>query len=72
MTPKMVMAYGDMGDLAVLDLERSPTDLSKQGAAARSAAPRDDLLSPAAASPRRSTATSTPTAASTGPARPCT
>ena len=31
MTPKMVMAYGDQGDLAVLDLERSPTDLSKQG-----------------------------------------
>jgi alpha-2-macroglobulin len=30
-TAKMVMAYGDQGDLAVLDLERSPTDLSKQG-----------------------------------------
>ena len=31
MQPKMVMAYGAQGDLAVLDLERSPTDLSKQG-----------------------------------------
>jgi alpha-2-macroglobulin len=31
MTPKMVMAYGDMGDMALLDLDRSPTDLSKQG-----------------------------------------
>ncbi len=45
MTPKMVMAYGDMGDLAVLDLERSPTDLSKQGGggAAPGQSP-DDLL----------------------------
>ena len=31
MAAKMVMAYGDLGDLAVLDLDRSPTDLSKQG-----------------------------------------
>ncbi|HEX5379105.1 MAG TPA: MG2 domain-containing protein, partial [Phenylobacterium sp.] len=28
---KMVMAYGDQGDLAVLDLDRAPVDLSKQG-----------------------------------------
>lgn len=28
---KMVMAYGPQGDLAVLDLTRSPVDLSKQG-----------------------------------------
>jgi uncharacterized protein YfaS (alpha-2-macroglobulin family) len=46
MTPKMVMAYGDMGDLAVLDLDRSPTDLSKQGTAgAEGGAPPADLLS---------------------------
>ncbi len=44
MTPKMLMAYGDMGDLAVLDLERSPTDLSKQGAGGAQAG-SDDLLS---------------------------
>ena len=31
MQAKMVMAYGAQGDLAVLDLDRSPTDLSKQG-----------------------------------------
>ncbi|HEY3797263.1 MAG TPA: alpha-2-macroglobulin [Caulobacteraceae bacterium] len=31
MEPKMVMAYGDQGDLAVLDLSQSPIDLSKQG-----------------------------------------
>jgi uncharacterized protein YfaS (alpha-2-macroglobulin family) len=31
LTAKMVMAYGVLGDLAVLDLDRSPTDLSKQG-----------------------------------------
>jgi len=30
MTPKMVMAYGAQGDLAVLDLSASPIDLSKQ------------------------------------------
>jgi uncharacterized protein YfaS (alpha-2-macroglobulin family) len=28
---KMVMAYGAQGDLAVLDLDRAPVDLSKQG-----------------------------------------
>lgn len=28
---KMVMAYGSQGDLAVLDLDRAPVDLSKQG-----------------------------------------
>ena len=34
---KMVMAYGDQGDLAVLDLDRSPVDLSKQGIGGRNA-----------------------------------
>ena len=33
---KMVMAYGAQGDLAVLDLDRSPVDLSKQGIGGRS------------------------------------
>lgn len=33
--PKMVMAYGPQGDLAVLDLERSPIDLSRQAGAGR-------------------------------------
>jgi uncharacterized protein YfaS (alpha-2-macroglobulin family) len=32
---KMVMAYGSMGDLAVLDLDRSPVDLSSQGVGGR-------------------------------------
>jgi uncharacterized protein YfaS (alpha-2-macroglobulin family) len=32
---KMVMAYGGEGDLAVLDLDRSPVDLSKQGVGGR-------------------------------------
>jgi hypothetical protein len=32
---KMVMAYGPQGDLAVLDLDRSPIDLSKQGTGGR-------------------------------------
>ena len=32
---KMVMAYGNAGDLAVLDLERAPVDLSKQGTGGR-------------------------------------
>ena len=32
---KMVMAYGAQGDLAVLDLDRSPVDLSKQGVGGR-------------------------------------
>lgn len=32
---KMVMAYGDQGDLAVLDLDRAPVDLSKQGIGGR-------------------------------------
>ncbi|MDP3174656.1 MAG: alpha-2-macroglobulin [Phenylobacterium sp.] len=32
---KMVMAYGAQGDLAVLDLERAPVDLSKQGIGGR-------------------------------------
>jgi len=32
---KMAMAYGAQGDLAVLDLDRSPVDLSKQGVGGR-------------------------------------
>jgi uncharacterized protein YfaS (alpha-2-macroglobulin family) len=32
---KMVMAYGADGDLAVLDLDRAPVDLSKQGVGGR-------------------------------------
>jgi hypothetical protein len=32
---KMVMAYGALGDLAVLDLDRSPVDLSSQGVGGR-------------------------------------
>lgn len=41
---KMVMAYGPLSDLAVLDLDRSPTDLSKQGSAAlKPGASADDL-----------------------------
>jgi len=35
MRAKMLMAYGSLGDLAVLDLERSPLDLSKQGVGGR-------------------------------------
>ena len=31
----MVMAYGPQGDLALLDLDRSPVDLSKQGVGGR-------------------------------------
>lgn len=42
MHPKMVMAYGSEGDLAVLDLDRSPVDLSKQGMAGRNAPDADD------------------------------
>ncbi|QUD87024.1 alpha-2-macroglobulin family protein [Phenylobacterium montanum] len=34
---KMVMAYGSLGDLAVLDLDRSPVDLSSQGVGGRNA-----------------------------------
>jgi alpha-2-macroglobulin len=33
---KMVMAYGPQGDLAVLDLDRPPVDLSKEGVGGRS------------------------------------
>jgi uncharacterized protein YfaS (alpha-2-macroglobulin family) len=36
---KMVMAYGPMGDLAVLDLDRSPVDLSAQGVGGRAPDP---------------------------------
>ncbi|MDR3510087.1 MAG: alpha-2-macroglobulin [Caulobacteraceae bacterium] len=38
---KMVMAYGAMGDLAVLDLDRSPVDLSSQGTGGRAPNPDD-------------------------------
>jgi uncharacterized protein YfaS (alpha-2-macroglobulin family) len=40
--PKMVMAYGTLGDLAILDLERSPVDLSNQGVGGRNAPTGDD------------------------------
>jgi alpha-2-macroglobulin len=33
--PKMLLAYGPQADMAMLDLERSPVDLSKQGVAGR-------------------------------------
>ena len=36
---KMVMAYGQQGDLAVLDLDRSPVDLSQQGVGGRAPSP---------------------------------
>jgi hypothetical protein len=52
---KMVMAYGAQGDLAVLDLDRSPVDLSKQDVGGRIVERRR----------RRRTPTSMPTAAST-------
>ncbi len=42
MKPKMVMAYGPQGDLAVLDLDRSPVDLSKQGMGGRNAPGESD------------------------------
>ena len=47
---KMVMAYGQMGDLALLDLDRSPTDLSKQstGGQQPGQAPPDPLAGRAA------------------------
>ena len=38
---RMVMAYGPQGDLAVLDLDRSPVDLSKQSTGGR---PSDDSI----------------------------
>ncbi|MBA3812859.1 MAG: alpha-2-macroglobulin family protein, partial [Caulobacteraceae bacterium] len=45
MAAKMVMAYGAKGDLAVLDLDRSPADLSKQGTGGREApGASDDLV----------------------------
>ncbi|WP_333585838.1 alpha-2-macroglobulin family protein [Phenylobacterium sp.] len=36
--PKMLMAYGAQGDLAVLDLDRTPVDLSRLGVGGRIAA----------------------------------
>ncbi|MFZ5668506.1 MAG: alpha-2-macroglobulin family protein [Pseudomonadota bacterium] len=40
--PRMVMAYGPQGDLAVLDLDRSPVDLSRQGMGGRTTAAAGD------------------------------
>ena len=71
--PKMVMAYGSMGDLAVLDLDRSPVDLSAQGVGGRRARAADTTTpKPPTGGPSRPTSTllCTPTGASTGPARP--
>jgi uncharacterized protein YfaS (alpha-2-macroglobulin family) len=52
LTAKMVMAYGTLGDLALLDLDRSPTDLSKQGTGgALPGQPPPDLLAGRAATP---------------------
>jgi uncharacterized protein YfaS (alpha-2-macroglobulin family) len=52
LVPKMVMAYGPQGDLALLDLDRSPTDLSKQGTGgALPGQPPPDLLAGRAATP---------------------
>jgi alpha-2-macroglobulin len=34
-SPKMLMAYGKLGDLALLDLDRPPVDLSNQGIGGR-------------------------------------
>ena len=42
--PKMVMAYGAQGDMATLDLERPPTDLSKQGVGGRDPQSAGDLI----------------------------
>jgi uncharacterized protein YfaS (alpha-2-macroglobulin family) len=42
MKPKMLMAYGPLGDLAVLDLDRSPVDLSNQGVGGRNGPEGDD------------------------------
>lgn len=40
--PKMIMAYGPQGDLAILDLDRPPVDLSRLGVGGRiEAAPQD-------------------------------
>jgi uncharacterized protein YfaS (alpha-2-macroglobulin family) len=41
---KMVMAYGALGDLAVLDLEQTPVDLSNQDVGGRTGAPTGDSL----------------------------
>ena len=68
MAAKMVMAYGARGDLAVLDLDRSPVDLSKQGVGGREP-PAPPKTSPPAAPPAPpSTAISTAIGASIGPA----
>ncbi|MBV9995042.1 MAG: alpha-2-macroglobulin family protein [Caulobacteraceae bacterium] len=40
---KMVMAYGPQGDLAVLDLDRSPIDLSRQNAGAAATGAASDV-----------------------------
>jgi len=43
---RMVMAYGPAGDLAVLDLDRAPADLSKQGIGGRDVAAAPDGAAP--------------------------
>ncbi len=43
--PKMLMAYGPQADLAVLDLDRSPVDLSNQGVGGRNAPEGPSLTS---------------------------
>lgn len=46
---KMLMAYGAQGDLAVLDLDRSPLDLSKQSTGGRTASGALDGRTPGTA-----------------------
>ncbi len=43
---KMVMAYGPQGDLAVLDLDRAPADLSSQGVGGRADPASSDAKAP--------------------------
>jgi uncharacterized protein YfaS (alpha-2-macroglobulin family) len=47
--PKMLMAYGPAADLAVLDLDRSPVDLSNQGIGGRTLAAGESLTAGRAA-----------------------
>jgi uncharacterized protein YfaS (alpha-2-macroglobulin family) len=46
---KMLMAYGDQGDLAILDLDRAPLDLSQQGIGGRNDANAQGLTAGRAA-----------------------
>ena len=69
-TPKMLMAYGAAGDLAVLDLDRSPIDLTKQAGPGHDLDRRVGRYHRRAHAPRPpSTAISMPTAASIGRGR---